>query len=204
MHLFNQTLLGGMLLSLLGTLVVVKRLSTGTVFDRPKGSLLIQFVNGFNLFFLLVVNPLAAVLLITHQWGSVDPTRLSLQVPWLLTTVEIFGLLLSVIGYVLMAWALISLGPSYQLGGSVPRPQDTMVMHGPYRLIRHPMYAAALSIALGLAGLTQSGVLLGVFGAYLALIILLIPREEAGLLRAYDAYARSYRPTVKRLIPFVY
>lgn len=204
MHLFDQTLLGGMLLSLLGTLVVVKRLATGTVFDKPRGSLLIQSVNGFNLFFLLVVNPLAAVLLITHQGGRVDPTRFALQPPWLVATVEIFGLLLSVIGYLLMAWALISLGRSYQLGGSTPRPQDTMVMQGPYRLIRHPMYAAALSIALGLAGLTQSGALLGVFGTYLVLILLLIPREEAGLLQAYDVYALSYRHTVKRLIPFVY
>lgn len=58
MHLFDQRLLGILVLVLLGGLVVVKRMATGSVLDRPRGNFLIQLVNGFNLFFLLMVNPL--------------------------------------------------------------------------------------------------------------------------------------------------
>jgi len=60
MIVFDQRILGMAILFLLGMLVTVKRVATGSILDKPKGSLLAQIVNIFNLFFLLVVNPLAA------------------------------------------------------------------------------------------------------------------------------------------------
>jgi len=63
MNLYDQRILGIAILCLLGILVTVKRVSTGSILDKPKGNLLVQFVNIFNLFFLLIVNPLAAILL---------------------------------------------------------------------------------------------------------------------------------------------
>ncbi len=69
----------------------------------------------------------------------------------LITVLEMAGLVIYVLGYLLMAWALIKLGSNYQLGGSTPRSRDKMVMDGPYRWVRHPMYTAALNISLGLA-----------------------------------------------------
>jgi protein-S-isoprenylcysteine O-methyltransferase Ste14 len=130
--------------------------------------------------------------------------RLTVTEPWILMVVEIVGLLLYVTGYLLMAGALITLGRSYQLGGSTPRSEDQMVVRGPYRLIRHPMYTAALSIALGLACLIQSGAFFGVFGIYLALIIPLISMEEEGLRKAYGAQYGVYQQKTRKLIPFTY
>jgi len=63
MNLYDQRILGIAILCLLGILVTVKRVSTGSILDKPKGNLLVQLVNIFNLFFLLIVNPLAAILL---------------------------------------------------------------------------------------------------------------------------------------------
>jgi hypothetical protein len=60
MIVFDQQILGMAILFLLGMLVTVKRAATGPILDKQKGSLLAQLVNIFNLFFLLVVNPLAA------------------------------------------------------------------------------------------------------------------------------------------------
>jgi hypothetical protein len=60
MHLMDQRILGIVILCLLGMLVTVKRTASGSVLDKPKGSLMIQLVNIFNLFFLLIVNPAAA------------------------------------------------------------------------------------------------------------------------------------------------
>jgi len=59
-------------------------------------------------------------------------------------------------GYLLMAWALITLGRNYQLGGIAPRSEDKLIMDGIYRLVRHPMYTAALSISLGLTCLIHT------------------------------------------------
>ena len=204
MHLFDQRIIGIVILFLLGTLVVVKRMASGSVLDRPQGNFFLLVVNGFNLFFLLIVNPLAAILLITRYMEIIDPTRLAIDEPWTLLFLEIIGLVIYVVGYFLMAQALIILGRCYQLGGSAPRSEDKMVIGGPYKLIRHPMYTAALSISLGLACLVQSWAFFSVFAIYLVLIILLIPVEEEGLGKAYGLEFVDYRQKTKKLIPFVY
>lgn len=204
MHLLDQALLGIAILVLLGMLVVVKQVTTGAILDRPKGNLLVQVVNVFNLFFLLVVNPVAALLLIMRQMATTDPTHFVIDQPWALTILEAVGLLLYVTGFLLMAWALLILRRNYQLGGSVPRAEDNMVMDGPYRLIRHPMYASALSIALGLSCLVQSWAFFAVFCIYLVLMLPLIRLEEAGLRTAYGERYAAYQQKTKRLVPFVY
>ena len=81
MHLLDQTTLGIIILVLLGMLVIVKQTATGSIFDKPQGSFLIRLTNIFNLFFLLVVNPLAAILLITRNLEAVAPTYLSVSQP---------------------------------------------------------------------------------------------------------------------------
>ena len=203
MHLFDGRILGIAILALLAMLVVVKRVSTGSILDKPKGTPVVQLVNTFNLFFLLVLNPLAALLLILRRLEMSDPTHLIIKARWPLVFLEIAGLAVYVLGFFLMAWALLRLGGNYQLGGSAPRPEDTMVMDGPYRLVRHPMYTAALSIALGLACLTQSLACLLVFCTYLVLILSLIPIEEEGMRRVYGGRYGAYERETGKLLPSV-
>jgi protein-S-isoprenylcysteine O-methyltransferase Ste14 len=204
MYTLDQRILGFTILILLGILVMVKRITTGSILDKPQGSILVQLVNIYNLFFLLVVNPLAAILLITHQLGTIDPTHIIVHGMWLMVVLEIIGLATYITGYLIMAWALITLGRSYQLGGSTPRDTDEIVMAGPYRFIRHPMYLAALCISLGLALLTQSLGFCAVFCVYLVLILFLIPIEEQGMLMAYAERFITYCSKAKKLIPFLY
>ena len=204
MGLLGQKTLGVLILFLLGMLVIVKQVATGSILDKPKGNLMVQLVNIFNLFFLLVVNPLAAILLITQRLMLGDPTHITINESWILMVLEIMGLALYVTGFLLMAWALITLRRSYQLGGSAPRPEDKMVMNGPYKLMRHPMYTAALSISLGLACLIQSWAFFCVFCIYLLLIFPLIPMEEDGLRKAYGEQYDAYQQKARKLIPFIY
>jgi len=203
MHLFGERILGIAILALLAMLVAVKRVSTGSILDKPKGNVVVQLVNIFNLFFLLVVNPLAGLLLFSRRLEVTDPTHLIIKARWPLVFLEIAGLAVYVLGFFLMAWALLRLGGNYQLGGSAPRPEDTMVMDGPYRLVRHPMYTAALSIALGLACLTQSLACLLVFCTYLVLILSLIPIEEEGMRRVYGGRYGAYERETGKLLPSV-
>lgn len=204
MHLIDQRILGIVILLLLVMLVTVKRVATGSILDKPQGNLLVQLVNVFNLFFLLVVNPLAAILLITGRLPAIDPVHMTTAKPSILMVLEIVGFILYVAGFFLMAWALITLGRAYQLGGSTPRSEDKMVIGGPYRLVRHPMYAGALSISLGLACLIQSLAFFAVFCIYLVLIFLLVPMEEDGLRKAYGEQYGAYQHHSRKLIPFVY
>jgi protein-S-isoprenylcysteine O-methyltransferase Ste14 len=204
-HLLDQKTLGIVILLLLAALVIIKQMATGSILkDRPKRNLRIWLTHLFNLFFLLIANPLVAILLITGDLEAVDPTRLAINRPWLLMAVEIGGIGLYVMGFLLMSWALIRLERNYQAGGSDPRVADGMVMVGPYRLVRHPMYAAALVISLGLACLIQSLALFSLFCIYFVLIILLIPAEEEGLRRAYGEQYIAYQQRVKRLVPLFF
>lgn len=204
MYLIDQRILGIVIVFLLGVLVVTKQIATGSILDKPKGTFLIQLVNIFNLFFLLVVNPLVAMLLITRRLEAVDRTRLVIENPRVLIPLEVLGIVLYVAGFLLMAWALAGLRSNYQLGGSTPRDTDRLVILGPYRFIRHPMYAAALDISLGLACLTQSLTCFAVFCIYLVLILLLIPVEEKGLQGAYGQQYRAYQQKTGKLIPFIF
>ena len=204
MHLIGSTILGVIIVLLLGALVAVKQLATGSVLDKPQGTWLVQLVNIFNLFFLLIVNRLAAIGLIAGVLAEFDPTHIMVSFGWLLMSLEILGLLLYLIGFWLMGWALLTLGSFYQLGGSAPRSQDRMVMQGPYRLIRHPMYTAALCISLGLSLLIQSAAFLGVFVIYLVLILQLIPAEEIELEKAYGAEYIRYEHKTRKLVPIIY
>ncbi len=204
MHLIGPTILGSLIVLLLAALVVVKQITTGSVLERPQGGRLLQLVNIFNLLFLLVVNPLAAIGLILGRLEPLDPTHVEVQAGWLLAALEVLGALLYLAGFLLMAWALLTLRRNYQLGGSTPRLGDHLVTDGPYALIRHPMYAAALSIALGLACLVQSLAFLAVFVIYLVLALPMIPLEEQGLQQAYGNEYAAYRKRTKLLVPAIY
>ena len=204
MHLIDQRFLGIIILCLLGALVAVKVRATGSILEKPAGGAFPQLVNYFNLFFLLVVNPCAGISWVARSLEQIDPTHIVIIDQGILLSVEALGLVLYLIGLALMAWALIILGRNYQLGGTAPRPQDHLVMVGPYRFIRHPMYTAALSIALGLACLSQSGAFLAVFCIYLVLISVLIPREEEALRQAYLNEYRLYQNQSRTLVPFIY
>ncbi len=202
MHLLGERLLGLLVLGALAAMVGAKRLATGSVLDeRPDARALVKIVNAFNLTFLLVVNPLAAVLLVAERLGAWDPTHAVLAGAWLLDVIEAAGLLLYFGGCGAMVWALLTLRASYQLGGMTPRAGDALVTGGPYALVRHPMYLAAVAMALGLALAVQSWACLAVFGIYVALLAALMPLEEAALDTAYGERYRLYARRVPRLIP---
>jgi protein-S-isoprenylcysteine O-methyltransferase Ste14 len=201
--MLDDGVIGILIFVLLAVLVAVKQVATGRILDRPEGSLLVQAVNVFNLVFLLVVNPLAGALLLSGRVAAIDPGHLDILGPGIRGAVQIAGLAIYVLGFAVMAWALIALRRSYQLGGLAPRPEDRMVTSGPYRVIRHPMYAAVLMISFGLACLTQSLIGLAVLGIYLVLISRLITIEESRLMSAYGERYAAYRRGTKRLVPFV-
>ncbi len=202
MHLIGDSALGFLILGLMGAMVAVKRVATGSVLDeRPDARPLVRLGNAFNLTFLLVVNPAAAVLLVAGRLEAWDITHLAIPDDRILTAVEGLGILCYGAGAALMMWALLSLRSSYQLGGMSPRARDALVTTGPYAGVRHPMYTAALALALGLALAVQSLLCLAVFGAYVVLLAPLIPQEEEGLRRAYGEAYDNYAREVPRILP---
>jgi protein-S-isoprenylcysteine O-methyltransferase Ste14 len=88
---------------------------------------------------------------------------------------------------------------------ALPRPLDAgaLVDVGPYRFIRHPIYAGLIVAGVAIALIRVSPVV-AVLTAVLAVVLdLKRRREEAWLMAHYPAYA-AYRSRTRALVPFLY
>jgi protein-S-isoprenylcysteine O-methyltransferase Ste14 len=108
-------------------------------------------------------------------------------------------------GWALVALALLlaaSAGLLMFRAGTTPnprRPTTALVLHGPYRFTRNPMYLALALLYLGAALLVNSAWPLALFPVAIMLVERwVIAREEAYLERVFgDAY-RAYKARVRR------
>jgi protein-S-isoprenylcysteine O-methyltransferase Ste14 len=97
-------------------------------------------------------------------------------------------------GYLLILWALLRLGRRFGIG-----PADRgLVVAGPYRFVRHPLYSGELLLRLALSAGQPGAPLL--FSVLLYLQMLRALREEQ-VIAGYADYAKSVR---WRLIPFIF
>lgn len=115
--------------------------------------------------------------------------------PWL-------GLAILAAGGLFGTWGMAALGRNLT---PFPKPIEggELVTHGPYRLVRHPIYAGLIFGTLGWALFRGSLV-----GLALAVLLFLFfdlksRREEQWLAAAYPDYA-AYQKRVKKLAPWVY
>ena len=99
-------------------------------------------------------------------------------------------------------WALLANRPGNFNIRPTPHAQGTLVAHGPYRWIRHPMYTAVS--LLGMACALALGSVLG-WLLWLVLSLVLLAKallEERWMTALHPAYA-DYRARTRRFIPFI-
>lgn len=101
-----------------------------------------------------------------------------------------------------MVWAVWSLR-YLDRNVSVLAQARGVVVQGPYRWVRHPLYLGEIVASLGLAIAVNSYPALGIWVTMCALQIYRAVREEQVLLQALPAY-RSYRSRTAALLPGVF
>ncbi|MBI1793393.1 MAG: hypothetical protein HYR70_04290 [Chloroflexi bacterium] len=152
--------------------------------------------------FLAAQSGLAAVRIVfrkpaskTAPWPIQAIAWLSAVTP-LAMTISTTAPYLAIPGLALSIWSLAAVGDSFSIA-----PSDRgLVQRGPYRFLRHPMYAGEL---LSLLGVLVSKPLLWnwiVLAAFAASVYIRIVAEEA-LLEGYYRYTRSVK---WKLIPLVW
>ena len=105
-------------------------------------------------------------------------------------------------GLALATWAVSCNRPGNFNIRPEPRAGGQLVVHGPYRWIRHPMYTAVLAVAAAcalLAGATWAWLCVAALGAVLVAKATL---EERALLVVHPDYG-AYRARTKRFLPWV-
>ena len=113
------------------------------------------------------------------------------------------GLTLNAMGLALAIWARRCLG-RYWSGEIAIKVEHRLIRSGPYRILRHPIYTALLSLNLGTA--IVSGELHALIGWVLVLLAYLrkIRLEEANLMKAFGAEYSDYRADSWALLPGVF
>jgi protein-S-isoprenylcysteine O-methyltransferase Ste14 len=105
-----------------------------------------------------------------------------------------FGWVVAVLGLALVIWASVTMGKSLT---PFPRPKrgGELVVHGPFRFVRHPIYLGGVLVALGLSLVFSAYAL--IFTATLAVFWFAKARlEERHLTERFPGYADYRRRTL--------
>ena len=120
-------------------------------------------------------------------------------VPWWLTG-------LALLGYAGCYSLFIPVFNANRFAASVIQTEagQTVADKGPYRLVRHPMYAVSLAVWFWLPLALGSFIALPVAALIAPIIVLRLLNEEKILRRELPGYAEYCQRTRRRLIPFVW
>ena len=116
---------------------------------------------------------------------------------------EVTGITIQVLAVVLMLWARITFGRRSFHAAANPT-EGGLVTHGPYKYLRHPIYAAIIYF-------TWSGVISNGITATSAMLVIVITlglsvrmiAEEKLVAEKYPDYT-GYAARTKRVIPFIF
>jgi protein-S-isoprenylcysteine O-methyltransferase Ste14 len=122
--------------------------------------------------------------------------------PTAVAQVSVFaGAALVLAGGCLFLAALLRLGPNLT---PLPRPRErsSLVQTGPYRIVRHPIYAGGIALAYGWALLVNGWLTLVWATVMLVFLDIKSAREERWLVEKFPEYP-DYQRRVRKLIPFI-
>ena len=100
-----------------------------------------------------------------------------------------------------ITWVMVSIGKNVS-ETYLTKEGHELVQHGPYRWVRHPLYTVATTTFVALGLVAANGYLL--IAAVLAMIgiaILIVPKEEAELIRKFGAQYQDYQKRTGRFFP---
>jgi protein-S-isoprenylcysteine O-methyltransferase Ste14 len=141
---------------------------------------------------------LAALLAYMARPSLLDWARIPLPewAPWL-------GAGLGLASLPLIAWVQWALGANFSTVLHV-RDRHTLVTHGPYRWVRHPMYTVLAMFCLSVLLLTGNLIVGGVPVAALALIVVTrVRREETAMAEKFGEAYQAYMQRTGRFLPGV-
>jgi protein-S-isoprenylcysteine O-methyltransferase Ste14 len=122
-----------------------------------------------------------------------------------LTTVPSFiaGLILVVGGYACTLWCDAAMGNTWRIGVN-QNEKTTLVERGPYRVIRHPIYAFQLVMLAGAALLLPTWLSFGVLAVHLVCALIKAMDEGAYLTTVHGATYTAYMARTGRLVPRIF
>ena len=168
----------------------IKSQATGETLDRRQE----------GVFILATLRPLGAAFWLGMVAWIVNPAWLrwsSMRVPLWSRWVGV-GILVA--GCLLLVWTFRSLGKNLT-DTVVTRKQHTLISHGPYRWIRHPLYSSAGLMVAALSVIAANWFLLLTGVMVLGALVIRTRTEEANLVARFGDSYRRYMDRTGRFLP---
>ena len=168
----------------------VKSQSTGEALDRRQE----------GVFILATLRPLGAAFwlgmfawMINPAWMAWSSMSLPIGLRWA-------GVGFLVVAALMLVWTFRSLGRNLT-DTVVTRQQHTLVQHGPYRWIRHPLYSSAALLVAALSLIAANWFLFVVGAVLLSVLIMRTRIEEENLVARFGDSYRQYMERTGRFVP---
>jgi protein-S-isoprenylcysteine O-methyltransferase Ste14 len=153
-----------------------------------------------GLFILATLRPLGAVFwlgvfawMINPGWMEWSSVSLSIWLRWV-------GIGALLIGCALLVWTFRSLGKNLT-DTVVTREEHTLVVHGPYRWIRHPLYSSAGLVIAAVSLIAANWFFFATGAVVLCLLIMRTRTEEENLVARFGDSYQKYMERTGRFLP---
>jgi protein-S-isoprenylcysteine O-methyltransferase Ste14 len=153
-----------------------------------------------GMFILATLRPLGAVVWLSVLAWMIDPRWMawaSLPLPIRLRWAGVGAL---VAGALLLVWTFRTLGANLT-DTVVTREKHTLVVHGPYQWIRHPLYSSAGLMITGMSLIAANWFFFVSGAAVLSLLMVRTRTEEQHLVARFGDSYRRYSDRTGRFLP---
>ncbi len=190
-HIFRAVLIAVFLVVLpIGVYYRLKSQATRETLDRRQE----------GLFILVTLRPMGAAFWLGLLAWMIDPGRVAWSSVSIPTWARWVGVGVMAVACMLLVWTFRSLGKNLT-DTVVTRHEHTLIMHGPYRWIRHPLYDSAALLTVAVSLITANWFFLVTGVALLCLLIIRTRTEEANLVARFGDGYRRYMEETGRFIP---
>lgn len=122
---------------------------------------------------------------------------------WSVSAVGVVGAALGVVCIALAVWSSAAMGRAWRIGVD-PSEHTDLVIGGPFRIVRNPIYVAMMGFAAGVTLLVPNVASIGALVVAVAAINLHVRLvEEPHLARQHRAYYARYAAATGRFVPRV-
>lgn len=112
------------------------------------------------------------------------------------------GAILCIAGIGLSIWSRLLLGANWS-GGVTAKRDHELIIRGPYRVVRHPIYTGFLMALTGTSLVTGGGAAIFVTVVCLLALYLKIAQEEKLLNELFPGAYAAYQRQTRKLVPFL-
>jgi protein-S-isoprenylcysteine O-methyltransferase Ste14 len=140
--------------------------------------------------------------LVAQSTGSGSAAGWHRQVWFVTSTLSVVATSLVVLGAAFAIWARLAIGANWS-GTVALKEGHELVVTGPYRVVRHPIYTGLLAMGVGSVIMYAQPIYFVLLVLSAAILLARIPQEERLMTETFPDQYPEYRRRVKAVIPFL-